>query len=108
MCMSSAKVLNSSPSQHEALCVLAHLTRGHLSLKTPLSDLSPSFSLTLSLYKLISLDTLSQGKHGVSLTPHRIELSLLLFADDLKVFATTVTGLQNQLNTLHQQPREFV
>lgn len=54
MCMSSAKVLNSSPSQHEALCVLAHLTRGHLSLKTPLSDLSPSFSLTLSLYKLIS------------------------------------------------------
>lgn len=68
-----------------------------------------SLSLSLCLFiNSLAQDTLSQGKHGVSLTPHRIELSLLLFADDLKVFATTVTGLQNQLNTLHQQPGEFV
>ena len=45
---------------------------------------------------------LEKGKHGVSLGPAEIELFLLLFADDLTLLSSTVTGLQNLLNVLQE------
>ena len=47
-------------------------------------------------------EILEKGKHGVSLDPAEIELFLLLFADDLTLLSSTVTGLQNQLNVLQE------
>ena len=47
-------------------------------------------------------EILEKGKHGVSLGPAEIELFLLLFADDLTLLSSTVTGLQNQLNVLQE------
>ena len=40
------------------------------------------------------------GKHGVQLVPGRLEIFLLLFADDVVLISTTPTGLQNQLDNL--------
>lgn len=48
----------------------------------------------------LAQDILSQGRHGVSMSPHQFELFLLLFADDLALMSTTPVGLQNQLNVL--------
>lgn len=45
-------------------------------------------------------EIIEKGKHGVSLGPTELELFLLLFADDLTLIASTVIGLQNQLNVL--------
>ena len=45
-------------------------------------------------------EIICNGKHGVSLGATEIELFLLLFADDLTLLASTVVGLQNQLNVL--------
>lgn len=45
-------------------------------------------------------EIISRGKHGVSLGATEIELFLLLFADDLTLLASTIIGLQNQLNFL--------
>ena len=42
----------------------------------------------------------SKAKHGIFLGPTEIELFVLLFADDLTLLASTVIGLQNQLNAL--------
>ena len=41
-----------------------------------------------------------KARHGIPLGPTDIELFLLLFADDLTLLASTVIGLQNQLNVL--------
>ena len=61
--------------------------------------LSPElFSL---LINDLALEILSKARHGVSLGVAEIELFLLLFADDLTLIATTIVGLQNQLNVLH-------
>ena len=43
---------------------------------------------------------LIKARHGIPLGPTDIELFLLLFADDLTLLASTVIGLQNQLNVL--------
>ena len=45
-------------------------------------------------------EIIGKAKHGIPLGPTEIELSILLFADDLTLLASTVTGLQNQLNAL--------
>ena len=45
-------------------------------------------------------EIIGKAKHGIPLGPNEIELFLLLFADDLTLFASTVIGLQNQLNAL--------
>ena len=45
-------------------------------------------------------EIIGKAKHGIPLGPTEIELSILLFADDLTLLASTVIGLQNQLNTL--------
>ena len=42
----------------------------------------------------------AKARHGIPLGPTDIELFLLLFADDLTLLASTVIGLQNQLNVL--------
>jgi hypothetical protein len=47
-------------------------------------------------------DIINNGRHGVSLSAHEIDLFLLLFADDLTLLAVTITGLQNQLNVLRE------
>ena len=45
-------------------------------------------------------EIISNGRHGISLGAREIDLFLLLFADDLTLFASTIVGLQNQLNVL--------
>ena len=42
----------------------------------------------------------AKARHGIPLGPTDIELFLLLFADDLTLLASTVIGLQSQLNVL--------
>ena len=42
----------------------------------------------------------AKARHGIPLGPTDVELFLLLFADDLTFLASTVIGLQNQLNVL--------
>ena len=45
-------------------------------------------------------EIIGKAKHGIPLSPTEIELFILLFADDLTLLASTVIGLQNQLNAL--------
>ena len=45
-------------------------------------------------------EIIGKAKHGIPLCPTEIELFILLFADDLILLASTVIGLQNQLNAL--------
>ena len=45
-------------------------------------------------------EIMGKAKHGIPLGPTEIELFILLFADDLTLLASTVTGLENQLNAL--------
>ena len=45
-------------------------------------------------------EIIDKAKHGIPLGQTKIELFILLFADDLTLLASTVTGLQNQLNAL--------
>jgi hypothetical protein len=60
--------------------------------------LSPEiFSL---LINDLALEILAKARHGVSLGAAEIDLFLLMFADDLTLLATTIVGLQNQLNAL--------
>lgn len=55
----------------------------------------------------LATDIEKSGKHGVQLLPNQIELFHLLFADDLALMSKTVTGLQNQLNLLHQSTQRL-
>ena len=45
-------------------------------------------------------EIIGKAKYGIPLGPTEIELFILLFADDLTLLASTVIGLQNQLNAL--------
>ena len=51
-------------------------------------------------YFIIELanDITRGGIHGIQFMPNQIELFLMLFADDLALLLSTVTGLQNHLN----------
>ena len=40
------------------------------------------------------------GKHGLQILLGMIEVFLLLFADDVVLLSTTITGLQTQINNL--------
>ena len=60
------------------------------------SPLSPSSSLPPSLPLSLSLS--AKAWHGIPLGPSDNELFLLLFADDLTLLASTVTGFEDQLN----------
>ena len=44
-----------------------------------------------------------RGKHGVQLIPGAVEVFLLLFADDVVLWSSTVSGLQNQLDLLKKE-----
>ena len=46
-------------------------------------------------------EIIQKARHGVALGASELEIFLLLFADDLTFLASTVIGLQNQLNLLH-------
>jgi len=50
----------------------------------------------------LAREVLSRGRHGISLSPHQVELFVLLFADDLLLLSDTVVGLQNQISVLYE------
>ena len=52
---------------------------------------------SLLIYELAK-ERITRGKHGVFLGSPELDLFLLLFADDLTPLASTVAGLQNQIN----------
>ena len=52
-------------------------------------------------------ENIGQAKRGTPLGPTEIELIILLFADDLTRLASTVIGLQNQLNALSVAARKL-
>ena len=45
-------------------------------------------------------DIAQHGKHGIYLSPDVIQILILLFADDVVLFSSTVVGLQRQLDIL--------
>ena len=49
----------------------------------------------------LTKEIITQGKHGIQLTPELIEILILLFADDVVLVSDTVVGLQCQLNILY-------
>ena len=53
-------------------------------------------------------EIIGKAKHGIPLGPTEIELFILLFADDLTLLASTVIGLQNQLNALSVAAKRLV
>ena len=61
-----------------------------------------SFLFLSLLINELANEIMGKAKHGIPLClcPTETELFILLFADDLTLFASTVTGLQNQLNAL--------
>jgi hypothetical protein len=52
-------------------------------------------------------DVLTNGKHGIALTPDVIEILIMLFADDVILMSYTVVGLQRQLNVLHETSKRL-
>ena len=46
----------------------------------------------------LAKDITRGGIHGIQLMPNQTEMFLMLFADDLALLLSTVTGLQNHLN----------
>ena len=48
----------------------------------------------------LAKEIFAKARRGIPLGPADIELFLLLFADDMTLLASTVIGLQNQLNVL--------
>ena len=48
----------------------------------------------------IAKEVIRKGKHGIQLFPDMTTVYLLLFADDIVLFADTPIGLQNQLDNL--------
>ena len=52
-------------------------------------------------------EIMGKAKHGIPLGPTETELFILLFADDLTLLASTVIGLQNQLNELSVTAKRF-
>ena len=44
----------------------------------------------------------NRGGYGIQLTPDIVELSILLFADDIVLIADTVFELQNKLDALYE------
>ena len=49
----------------------------------------------------LARETVQRGRHGIQLIPDRIEIFILLFADDVILMFDSVCGLQNQLNILY-------
>ena len=62
-------------------------------------EITSSLLFSLLINEL-SLEIMSNGKHGVQLHPYVIELFITLFADDVVLLSYTPIGLQHQLNLL--------
>ena len=60
---------------------------------------SPVLFFPLLINELAN-EIMGKAKHGIPLGTTENELLILLFADDLTLLASTVTGLENQLNAL--------
>ena len=60
-------------------------------------------SLILFSYiiQVVTNEVCRHGGHGIQLRPDIIELSILLFADDIILIADTVYGLQRKINVLY-------
>ena len=54
------------------------------------------------LVQEITNELRSRGCYGILVTPDIIELSILLFADDIVLIADTVFELQNKLDVLYE------
>jgi len=54
----------------------------------------------------IAVELSNVGQHGMQLQPGKLELFLLLFADDLALLSSTAIGLQNPLNQLSRMCEE--
>ena len=50
----------------------------------------------------LARETVQLGRHGIQLIPDRIEIFILLFAEDVILMSDSVCGLQNQLNILYE------
>lgn len=62
-------------------------------------SLSPILFITF-INELVNV-LYENGARGIQITPDIVEISILLFADDIALLADTVQGLQFQLNVLH-------
>ena len=51
----------------------------------------------------LAKSVISRGHHGIQLVQDAAEIFLLLFADDVALVSSTPSGLQNQLNILHEE-----
>lgn len=49
----------------------------------------------------LASEIICKGRHGIQMLPGEIELFLLMFADDIALLSSSIVGLQNQLNILH-------
>ena len=85
-------------------CVVCNTQSGHSEFFECLQGLKQGCIVSPILFSLLinelANEIILKGRHGVSLGPNEIELFLLLFADDLTLLASTIIGLQNQLNVL--------
>ena len=54
------------------------------------------------LINKLANEIITNGRHGIHFDHNEMELFVLLFVDDLTLLASTVIGLQNQLNVLHR------
>ena len=53
------------------------------------------------IIKVVTNEVCRRGGHGIQLHPDIIELSILLFADDIVLIADTVYGLQRKINVFY-------
>ena len=53
------------------------------------------------IIQVVTNEVCRRGGHGIHLHPDIIELSILLFADDIILIADTVSGLQRKINVLY-------
>ena len=88
-------------------CVLGSSKNGHSRLFECLQGLKQGCVVSPILFSLLinelATEIILNGKHGISFSSDETELFLLLFADDLTLLASTVVGLQHQLNILHKE-----
>lgn len=55
----------------------------------------------------LTKDILSEGRHGIQLSPDLVQLLILLFADDVDLISDSIIGLQTQLNILYNTSKRL-
>ena len=71
---------------------------------TCLNGLKQGCILSPMLFSLLEItnEIRNRGGYGIQLTPDIVELSILLFADDIVLIASTVFELQKKLDVLYE------